>query len=252
MSNTQLTLIPKIIHYCWFGNAELSPLAQQCIASWKKYLPNYEITLWNEKNFDVEKNRFSREAYAAKRWAFVSDYVRAYALYEHGGIYMDTDVEVLKNLDSFLIHPAFSGFENDSLISTGIMGSRSRHWWMKEILNYYENRSFYRDNGKENIKPNTFLITELAKSHGFVEGNSYQVLDGEVYLYPSEYFCPKDPRSDQIVLTQNSHTIHHFAGSWLPLNRRIKKNLRLFWMSLFGKERYDHFSTFLKTLGRKK
>lgn len=250
MSDSKVAVIPKVVHYCWFGGAELSPLANQCIASWKKYLPDYELKLWNETTFDVDSNRFAREAYAAKRWAFVSDYVRAFVLHEYGGIYMDTDVEVLRNLDCFLVHPAFSGFENNSLIPTGIIGSCSNHWWMGELLDYYENRSFYRENGREDIKPNTFLISALAKKHGFIEGNQYQVLDGDVHIYPNEYFCPKDPRNNQIMLTENSYTIHHFAGSWLPLNRRIKKNLRLFWMALIGRERYDCFSAFLKKLGR--
>lgn len=251
MSEAQLRVIPKVIHYCWFGGAELSPLARECIASWEKYLPDYEIRLWNEENFDINSNKFAREAYAAKRWAFVSDYVRAYVLYEYGGIYMDTDVEVLQNLDRFLVHPAFAGFENSTLISTGIIGTRSKHWWIGELLEYYKNRSFYRENGKADIKPNTFLLTGLAKQHGFAEGNRYQVLVDDVHVYPSEYFCPKSPRNHQIVLTPNSYAIHHFEGSWLPLNRRVKKHLRLFMMALVGRERYDRFSAFLKRIGRR-
>ncbi|MGL5512171.1 MAG: glycosyltransferase family 32 protein [Sporomusa sp.] len=243
--------IPKTIHYCWFGGAKLSPLVEQCIASWKLFLPDYEIKLWNEETFDISRNRFSREAYAAKRWAFVSDFVRASVLYEHGGIYMDTDVEVLKSLDRFLQHPVFLGFENNGLISTGIIGARKQHWLIGELLHHYENLSFYRDNGRENIKPNTFFLTALAKNHGFTTGNYYQILCNEVHVYPSDYFCPKNSRSNQIELTENSYTIHHFEGSWLPVNRRFKKNLRLFWMALFGQERYDRFSNFLKRLGRK-
>lgn len=243
--------IPKIIHCCWFGRNPLPQLAQDCINSWKEHLPDYEIIVWNEDNFDISSNRFTREAYEAKRWAFVTDYVRAYVLYEYGGIYMDTDVEVLKNLDKFLDHSAFTGFENDELIPTGIMGAERQNKWIGEIVEYYHDKSFYKSDGKENIKPNTFIITALSEKYGFVPGNQYQVLDADVHIYSNDFFCPKSPRSNEIILTENSYTIHHFAGSWLPKNRRIKKKMRLFWMSLIGTERYNKISFALKKLGRK-
>ena len=116
-------MIPKIIHFCWFGNNPKTELAEKCIASWKKFLPDYELKEWNESNFDIDQHPFTREAYQAKKYAFVTDYVRLFVLKEYGGIYMDTDVEVIKNLDCFLQHNAFSGFETSEYVQTGIIGS---------------------------------------------------------------------------------------------------------------------------------
>lgn len=153
-------MIPKIIHYCWFGKKEMPELAYKCIESWKKHLPDYEIYLWNEDSFDLNLNRFCREAYICKKFAFVTDYVRLYALYNFGGIYMDTDVEILKNIDQFLETPAFSGFETESDIPTGIMGSEKLGKWAEEQLEYYNDISFIKPNGGYNTKPNVQIITE--------------------------------------------------------------------------------------------
>src|SRR5699024_8907222 len=127
-------MIPKIIHYCWFGGNELSKTTKVCINSWKKKLPDYKIIEWNESNFDINSNQYVKEAYQAGRYAFVTDYVRLYVLYHYGGIYMDTDVEVLKSLDSFLKHQAFTGCENEKNSVTGIIGSEKDHEWIKTLL----------------------------------------------------------------------------------------------------------------------
>ena len=129
-----LKMIPKIIHYCWFGRGEMPPLAKKCIKSWKKYCPDYEIKEWNEDNFDLDMYPYAREAYDNRKFAFVTDVVRLYAIYTEGGIYMDTDVEVLKPLDSFLKHIAFSGYENDTLVPTGIMASEKGAKWIILII----------------------------------------------------------------------------------------------------------------------
>ena len=140
-------MIPKIIHYCWFGRNPLPPLAKKCIASWKKHLPEYEIKEWNEDNFDLDMFPYDREAYDNRKFAFVTDIVRLYALYNEGGIYMDTDVEVLKSLDGFLHHTAFSGFENETDVPTGIMASEKGGLWAKENLEYYNGRHFVKSDG---------------------------------------------------------------------------------------------------------
>ena len=138
--------IPKIIHYCWFGGNPLSEMEMKCIASWRKNCPDYEIKRWDESNFDIHINQYVQEAYEAKKWAFVSDYARLYLLSEYGGIYMDTDVEIVQNLDRFLVHNAFTGFEDDNHIPTAIMGAEKGHRWIKYLLSYYDGRHFYRDN----------------------------------------------------------------------------------------------------------
>ena len=146
-------MIPKVIHYCWFGQGKMSSLAEKCIASWRSLLPDFSIKCWNEDNFDIESNRYVKEAYSAKKYAFVTDYVRLYALYTEGGIYMDSDVEVIKRIDRFLSFPAFTGFETTGGCITGIMGSEKHGQWVKDLLNEYEERCF--------INPDDHLIQQL-------------------------------------------------------------------------------------------
>jgi mannosyltransferase OCH1-like enzyme len=136
-------------------------LAVNCINSWKKYLPDYELVLWNEDNFDINSNQYVKEAYESKKYAFVTDYVRLYALYHHGGIYMDTDVEVLKSLDEFLEHTAFTGCENDQMCVTGTMASEKGHKWIEDLLNDYDDKKFILAEGSFDKTPNTQIITEL-------------------------------------------------------------------------------------------
>ena len=152
-------MIEKKIHYIWFGSNPLPPLAKKCIESWKKFCPDYEIVEWNETNFDVNQNIYTKEAYENKKWAFVSDYVRLYALYHHGGIYMDTDVEVLKNLDDYLNHDAFSGFESSNAIPTGIIGAKKGNYHIKQLLNEYNDRHFILPNGEMDLTTNVTTIT---------------------------------------------------------------------------------------------
>lgn len=225
--------IPKLIHYCWFGKNKMLKLNLKCIESWKRVLPDYELRLWNEDNFDITMNQFVKEAYEMKKWAFVTDYVRLYVLYNYGGIYMDTDVEVLRRLDPFLKHSAFTGFENDKYIPTGIMGAGKGNEWIGYLLSYYENKKFILENGLLATTPNTQIITELSKSWGLKPNNEYQVLKGDVHIYPSEYFCPIAYDSLKKNFTKNTYTIHHYSGSWLDGKTRIKLKIKKL-LSLFG------------------
>ena len=152
-------MIPKIIHYCWFGRGKMPELAERCIASWKKHLPEYQYILWNEDNFDITSVPYVKEAYEARKFAFVTVYVRLYALYHFGGVYMDTDVEVLKPLDRFLDLPAFSGFESDKEIPTGIMASEKHGEWAQEMLTYYgDDRHFVLPDGTLDMTTNVAII----------------------------------------------------------------------------------------------
>ncbi|WP_270474899.1 glycosyltransferase family 32 protein [Clostridium cochlearium] len=217
--------IPKIIHYCWFGRNQLPPLAKKCIDSWKKYCPDYKIIEWNEDNFDINSNQFVKEAYETKKYAFVTDYVRLYALYNYGGIYMDTDVEVLKPLDKFLIPKAFTGCENNNFCITGTMGSEKGNPWVGELLDLYIEKRFILPNGNFDITPNTEIITELTmKNYSWVCANKYQVLKDGLHIYPHDFFCAKDWRTGEITVTENTYTIHHFSASWISKrDRRISK-----------------------------
>ena len=221
-----MNIIPKKIHYCWFGRNELPELAERCIESWKKYCPNYEIIEWNENNFNIESNLYVKEAYEKGKYAFITDYVRLYVLYEYGGIYMDTDVEVIKPIDKFLEHSAFTGCENDNYCVTGIMASEKKHPWIGELLSLYDNKRFILQNGKIDITPNTELITKSTISeYGWKKSNNYQVLKNDLHIYPHETFCAKDWRNGKINITDNTYTIHNFAGS-LITDKDKKKDKR--------------------------
>lgn len=214
-------MIPKTIHYCWFGHGKMPKLAEKCIDSWHKYLPDYQLKLWNEDNFDLHINDYVKEAYQSRKFAFVTDFVRLHVLYNEGGIYMDTDVEVLKNLDGFLSLPAFSGFEGDKFVPTGIMASEKYGLWAQEQLQYYTGRHFILPDGTLDLTTNTQIISGIMHANGFVLKNGYQNYKNCMHMYPYEYFSPL--QYGKIFLTENSHCIHHFASSWNPEKRKIKK-----------------------------
>ncbi len=216
-------MIEKVIHYCWFGKNPLDERSKKCIESWKKYCPDYTIIEWNESNFDINSNIFVKEAYESKKWAFVTDYVRLYVLYNYGGIYMDTDVELLQNLDSFLNNVAFSGFENNALIPTGIMASEKHGEWINYLMSYYNNRHFINSDGTLNTSPNTGIITNMTISKYKIEmDNTYQEIKNVLVLYPSEFFCPKNHLTGEIELTDNTVCIHHFNGSWITKKEKAR------------------------------
>ena len=240
-------MIPKIIHYCWFGRNPLPKLAVKCIESWKKNLPDYEIKEWNEDNFDLDMFPYVREAYDNRKFAFVSDVARLYALYTEGGIYMDTDVEVLGTLDPFLNHNAFSGFEDDENIPTGLMASEKRGQWAKDNLDYYQNRHFVLADGSFDLTTNVTTITRYMLKRGLKQNNTLQNFPGLITFYPKDYFCPKSHQDGKIYLTKNSVTIHHFAGSWLTPKQKNKKKLQrllgpYFTSLIVAIKRFFHFS----------
>ena len=239
-------MIPKVIHYCWFGRGKMPKLANKCIESWKKYLPEYEIMEWNEDTFDINMNTYVKEAYENKKFAFVTDYVRLYAMYNYGGIYMDTDVEVLKPLDQFLNNEAFSGFESSQFIPTGIMASEKGFLLYKEFLDYYTDRHFIKPDGSQDMTTNVVIMTTIADKHGLVHNGQKQVIDGWA-LYPSDYFCPLNDATGKLEMTENTATIHWFAKSWLSeKKRRISKVTKVF-HRIFGEQ---CFVWLKKMLGR--
>lgn len=225
---TVVVMIPKVIHYCWFGRGEMPELAQKCIASWKQFLPEYEIKEWNEDNFDLDAYPYAREAYDNRKFAFVTDVVRLYALYTEGGVYMDTDVEVLKPLDTFLHHVAFSGYETTTMVSTCIIGSEKGGRWAKENLDYYEGKHFVKPDGSFNMVTNVTTITNYMLKHGLRQDNTYQVFPDLMTVYPKVFFSPKSQDDGKIYLTENTVTIHHYAQSWESKTHRVLRRIILF------------------------
>ena len=214
--------IPKIIHYCWFGGNPKPKLVQKCIRSWKKYCPDYKIVEWNESNFDVNIIPYCREAYHAKKWAFVSDYARLFIIHKYGGIYMDTDVELIKPLDQLLDLDCFLGFQHEKYVNNGlILGAVNGNSFVKKNAEIYERLIF-----EPHIDSNHFVVcqeytTNLLANMGLTipDTGALQIVDN-VTIFPSEYFCPYDHRTFKLSVTANTYAIHHFASSWWDSKRK--------------------------------
>ncbi len=240
-------MIPKKIHYCWFGRGEKPKLAQKCIASWHKYCPDYEIIEWNEDNFDIDSCPYVKEAYDSKKYAFVTDYVRLYAMFNMGGIYMDTDVEVTRPLDEFLIHQAFSGFESTSFVPTGIMASEKELPIIGELLDYYTDRHFINADGSLDMKTNCVTITEIFLKHGLALNGQLQTV-ADFTFYPPDYFCPFENETGKLNKTNHTAAIHWFNKSWLPESIRRRSNLTRIFHRLFGVHCFDWLKKLIKKL----
>ena len=212
-------MIPKIIHYCWFGRNPLPELALKCIASWRKYFPNYEIKEWNESNYDVHRIKYISEAYSAKKYAFVSDYARFDILYQYGGIYFDTDVEVIKPFNEIVANNGFMGFEGDEEIAgvaAGLgIGCNAGLGIIFQILHLYETLHFINIDGSYNLRTVVEYVTNILIKNGLKLENKIQILDG-LTIYPTEYFAPKSNRTGKMNITENTLSIHHYDASWVP------------------------------------
>lgn len=232
-------MIPKIIHYCWFGRGALSELAQKCIASWKKYLPDYEIKEWNEDNFDVNIIPYTAEAYKAKKYAFVSDYARFWILYQYGGIYFDTDVEVIRPIDDIIYKGNFMGFETDpkpqlkadaseASVNLGLgMGVAPGLGIIKKMLDFYEGKHFVHEAVMKNQITVVHIATQVFRENGLKNVAGIQEVAG-CFIYPSEYFCPINVTTGRIHVEKNTRTIHHYAGTWVDKKFSMKEILKRF------------------------
>lgn len=233
--------IPKIIHYCWFGGNALPDSAIKCIESWKKYFPGYEIKEWNEKNYDVKKNRYIAEAYEAKKYAFVSDYARFDILYQYGGIYFDTDVEVIRSFEDILQKGAFMGCEENvsiqnehNLINPGLgMAAPSGLKIYKEILEFYDNQKFVNKDGTVNLETVVTKTTKILYEHGLENKNNLQEIEG-ITIYPQEYFNPKDSSTGELIMTENTHSIHWYSMTWLSPYQKLRKKILDPFRRIFG------------------
>lgn len=229
-------MIPKIIHYCWFGGNPLPELAEKCIASWKKYCPDYEIKRWDESNFDVNCCDYVREAYEAKMWAFVSDYARFKILYENGGVYFDTDVELIKPIDDIVEKGAFMGIEQSDRINvaTGLgLAANIGLPLLEEILDSYH-RSHFEKGENGSYETVVTRVTEIILKHGSIYIDKITDI-AEITIYPPEYFCPLNYYTGEMKITDNSRSIHHYMATWtnkwdkriIRINRKFAKHPKL-------------------------
>ena len=207
-------MIPKIIHYCWFGYSPMAQKTLDCIESWHKYMPDWEYKLWNEDNFDVNCNQYVREAYEARKFAFVSDFVRLKVLSEEGGLYLDTDVNVLKSFDGLMGLDAFCGFEGSKSkpIGTCVMASKAGGEWIGEMLAAYEERHFINADGSLDQTTNTAFLSSLMVKSGFVR-NGLQQTYKDCTVFPTDYFSPRQT-TGEYILTANTYSDHLGAASW--------------------------------------
>ena len=216
-------MIPKIIHYVWVGGNPKPKNIQRCMKTWTKHLQDYQIIEWNEQNFDIHENKYVEQAYQAKKWAFVSDYIRAKAVYEMGGIYMDTDVLVLDNLHDLLGNRAFVGFENKENPFTAVFGAEKGHPLIKDMLSYYDDRDFTFDKQDQLAGVNTVSVSDILKNkYNAQPNNKEQQLQEGIHVYPDGVLCNPSAKSK---------TIHVFTGTWMegakPLKRKIVTALKV-------------------------
>ena len=225
-------MIPRIIHYCWFGHGEMPELANRCIATWHENMPDYEYKLWNEDNFDVNQIPYTKEAYEARKFAFVSDYVRLWALEQFGGIYMDVDFEVYKPFDDLLGYKAFAGFEGSkkSPLMMGVIASEAQGEWITEQRQAYLNRHFLTADGLMDMTTNVQFISERMSCQGFVQNGKEQDYK-DLHVFPVDYFCPRQT-TGEFFMTENTYCNHRGLDSWSDK----KKGWKNIVLSLVGQE----------------
>ena len=228
--------IPKVIHYCWFGKGKMPKLAKKCIKSWKKYCPDYEFVLHTEDNFDLTQNRYMREAYEAGKWAFVSDYARLKIIYDNGGIYLDTDVELIKPVDDLVKLGGFMGFDEKGIVATGLgFGAEKGNKIVSEILKDYDDIPFILPDGSFDLTPCPDRNTEALKRLGMDIDNKNQTFMDVTFL-PDEYLCPMDYYTGKKTITDKTYSIHHYSASWTnSVTKRTTRIKRIIGVKMYNK-----------------
>lgn len=227
--------IPRKIHYGWFGKKKKSAFIQKCIASWKKYLPDYEIIEWNEDNFDIQGHQFAKEAYDAGKYAFVSDYVRAYVIYHYGGIYFDTDIEVRADFSDRLQDAKFViAFERPHSLMTGFFAAQKGNAVVREILDHYDGRSFYNGDGSMDLTPNPAIFAQQAMKFGLELNGQYQEIGDGMRIFPNEVFGGYDVYDMVYTITENTLLVHHYTASWRTVREEIPVKIKKLLLRCFG------------------
>jgi hypothetical protein len=227
-------VIPKIIHYCWFGKSKKPADVLKNISGWRELHPDFEIKEWNEQNFDINVCAYVREAYDSRKFAYVSDYARGYALRKDGGIYLDCDVELIGRLDMFLHHPAFWGFEAGNYVATSIIGCVSEYSLIQNYLNQYHGRKFVMPNGAMDLTTNVVVVNRLLDLQGLIHDGKYQVLKDQSVVYPMEFFSPLDYTRHTNHRNQNTVAIHHYQHTWASSGQKFRRLIKKFSAKIFG------------------
>lgn len=227
----------KIIHYCWFGGNSKSKLIEQCIRSWKNYFPDWEILEWNEKNFDIHHNIYVEQAYNMKKWAFVADYCRFWVLEQYGGIYFDTDVEVIRSFSDLLEQEGFSGFETDQFIAPGLVlyAKNPGNEVIRATREYYDSVKFLDESGQRIPINVCGIFTNILKEYGFKENGKLQVC-ASMTLYPKDYFCPFDDATGLLHKTENTYSIHWYDKSWMSKKKIFRNKVMRIVHRVFGSD----------------
>lgn len=229
-------MIPRIIHYCWFGCGEKPAFAKKCIASWRKFCPDFEIREWNEDNCDYLSIPFMAEAYAAKKYAFVSDVMRLIVLEQYGGVYFDTDVEVIRDIMPLLDDDGFIGFENDQYVNSGQgIAAVPHHPVIQAMIDEYKKLHFTNPDGTMNTVGCPHLNSDVMERFGLVRNGREQMVAG-IHVYPADYFNPLDSVTGKLTKTENTYSIHWYSMSWLPKSVRYRSIVTRYVRRLFGQE----------------
>lgn len=238
-------MIPKIIHYCWFGGKDLPELETRCMSTWPKHLEGYEIIRWDESNFPIDEFPFAKGAYEARKFAFVADVARLYALSRMGGIYLDTDIEILKSFDDLLNTPLFMGFETAGVVQTGVIGAEPDNDIIKAMLAYYIDKGGFTP-GVDDKTANSELFARYFKEKGIpLDDKNYH--SDTLDLYCSEYLCPIDQATWEVTATDRSYCIHYLSGSWLPRKDVATRKMKSIFGRIFG---FRSVALLRKLLGR--
>lgn len=233
-------MIPKVIHYCWISGDPFPPVIEQCIQSWKEKLPDYEWVLWDRKKAEEIDNLWLHQCLAHRKYAFAADYLRLYALCHQGGIYLDVDVEVVRDFESLLQQSMFIGLDYNGYFEPAIIGSVPNHPWIKNLLDYYQNRTFILANKQLDLRPLPDILNESGQRlFGFQPSDQIeQIKDYQITIYPYDYFSPKSEYFKKIATTLNTYTIHHFEGSWVnrDFSYQLKRRLHQLIFRIGGRE----------------
>lgn len=246
--------IPKIIHYCWLSGDPFPPKIKSCIDSWQLHLSDYEFKIWDKEAFDIESLLWVKQAFEQKKYAFAADYIRLYALYNYGGIYLDSDVEVLKPFDDLLHLPYFACTEGNNIIEAGAFGAEKGIEWMQECLSYYQDRAFIKEDGSFDTRPLPNIIMgkirenyqpqTVTRDHFFENIGDYEQKK-VFYMMPKEYFCAKDMGTGILMNTEETYCIHHFEMSWMPKGRKFLPDLKRKMIKIVGLDKINFLINFL-------